>query len=106
MNERNPQLAETPEADLLPPAACETPFEHIALAFSGGGFRAASFSLGVLSYFDHLTFPDHTAAGVDPHTSDAASLAGSATSSLLQKIRFISSASGGTITNAAFALAV
>src|ERR1700743_3675644 len=38
------------------------PFEHIALAFSGGGFRAASFSLGVLAYLDRVKFDDHTLA--------------------------------------------
>jgi hypothetical protein len=30
------------------------PFQNIALAFSGGGFRAAGFTLGTLSYFEHL----------------------------------------------------
>jgi hypothetical protein len=55
-----------------------TPFDNIALAFSGGGFRAASFSLGVLSYLDEIT--------------------------LIDKVTFISSASGGTITNALYAL--
>lgn len=57
-----------------------TPFDNIALAFSGGGFRAASFSLGVLSYLDEIT--------------------------LIDKVTFISSASGGTITNALYALNV
>lgn len=32
--------------------------ENIALAFSGGGFRAACFSLGTLSYLDHLRYKD------------------------------------------------
>ena len=31
-----------------------TPFKNIALALSGGGFRAASFSLGTLSYLERL----------------------------------------------------
>ena len=33
-------------------ADCLQPFENIGLAFSGGGFRAASFGLGVLSYLN------------------------------------------------------
>lgn len=55
-----------------------TPFDNIALAFSGGGFRAASFSLGVLSYLNEIA--------------------------LIDRVTFISSASGGTITNALYAL--
>ncbi|MFC7524677.1 patatin-like phospholipase family protein [Parapedobacter sp. GCM10030251] len=54
------------------------PFQSIALAFSGGGFRAAAFSLGALSYLEHLTLE-----GVP----------------LTKHIGYISSASGGTITN-------
>jgi hypothetical protein len=49
------------------------PFDNIGIAFSGGGFRAASFALGTLSYLNHL--------GLD------------------RQISFSSSASGGTITN-------
>jgi hypothetical protein len=49
------------------------PFDNIGIAFSGGGFRAASFALGTLSYLNHL--------GLDRHIS------------------FSSSASGGSITN-------
>lgn len=67
-----------------------TPFEHIALAFSGGGFRAAAFGGGVLSYLNAVNFPDH--------------LNQLENCSLLSKVRFISSASGGTIPNALFAL--
>lgn len=66
------------------------PFEHIALAFSGGGFRAAAFGGGVLSYLNTVNFPDH--------------LNQMENCSLLSKVRFISSASGGTIANALFAL--
>src|SRR3954463_15330173 len=61
----------------------KTPFGNIALAFSGGGFRAASFSLGVLSYFDKVVFDE---------------------ASLLQHVTYISSASGGTIANAMYAV--
>ena len=61
------------------------PFQNIALAFSGGGFRAAAFSLGTLSYLEHLKLN-----GV-PST---------------RNIRFISSASGGTITNLLYTSAI
>ncbi len=68
------------------PMISETPFDHIALAFSGGGFRAASFSLGVLSYLNVIhTLNDQV---------------------LLDNVTFISSASGGSITNAFYALHV
>lgn len=61
----------------------ETPFGHIALAFSGGGFRASSFGLGVLSYLPQLQQENQT--------------------SLLENVTFISAASGGTIANAMYA---
>jgi predicted acylesterase/phospholipase RssA len=71
------------------PEPLTTPFENIALAFSGGGFRAASFSLGVLSYLNSVKI---TKKG------------GTGTEALLEKVTYISSASGGTITNASYAL--
>jgi hypothetical protein len=52
--------------------------ENIALAFSGGGFRAACFSLGALSYFNKVQ-----------HRGKP----------LLLQVKFISSTSGGSITN-------
>lgn len=59
----------------------ETPLpqgiQHIALSFSGGGFRAAAFSLGCCSY-------------LNSRSSDQGNL--------LDKVRFISSVSGGSIT--------
>jgi len=67
-----------------------TPFENIALSFSGGGFRAASFGLGVLSYLDHITFDDHTQDNKK--------------TSLLNKITYMSSASGGSFTTSLYAL--
>src|ERR1035437_5286947 len=73
--------------DLQP--ICSTPLENIALACSGGGFRAASYSLGVLSYLNTVHFFDHVT---------------DADSTLLQKVKYISSASGGTITGALYAL--
>jgi predicted acylesterase/phospholipase RssA len=69
---------------------CIKPFENIALAFSGGGFRAASFALGVLSYLNNVKFN----SADDP-------LSGT---SLLQQVTYMSSASGGTIATALYAL--
>lgn len=67
-------------------ATLETPFQHIALAFSGGGFRAASFALGTLSFLEEVPFKK----------------GGNAT--LLQNVTYLSSASGGTITTSTYAL--
>jgi predicted acylesterase/phospholipase RssA len=53
------------------------PFQNIAIAFSGGGFRAAAYSLGALTYLNSLKIEGK---------------------SLLERISFVSSASGGTIT--------
>ncbi len=64
--------------------------ENIALALSGGGFRAAAYSLGVLSYLNHIEFNDHTA--------------GSKKVNLLSKVKYMSSASGGSMTNAFYTL--
>lgn len=61
-----------------------TPFDTIGLAFSGGGFRAASYSLGNLSYLNEVK-----------------QLNGK---TLLENVTYISSASGGTITNGMYAL--
>src|ERR1044071_6050354 len=52
--------------------------ENIALAFSGGGFRAACFSLGTLSYLNKVKYKGQP---------------------LLKNVRYISSTSGGSITN-------
>jgi hypothetical protein len=51
---------------------------NIALSFSGGGFRAASYTLGCLSYMETVMLGDKK---------------------MTELINFISSASGGTITN-------
>lgn len=56
---------------------------NIALTFSGGGYRAASFSLGVISYLSKVQ------------------LSGG---SLLDKVAVLSTVSGGTITGAKYAL--
>lgn len=55
-------------------------FEEIALCFSGGGYRAACFSLGTISLFDKL--------------------------GLLSKVKTISTVSGGTITGVKLAQAL
>src|SRR5580658_6756611 len=73
---------------LLSDAALKTPFDNIALAFSGGGFRAASFALGTLSYMHELI--------IDEEQSQSGTL--------LDHVRYISSASGGTIASAMYAL--
>ncbi|MCF0069780.1 patatin-like phospholipase family protein [Dyadobacter sp. CY261] len=57
--------------------------QHIALSFSGGGFRAASFALGCLSYMNKLTM-----SGDQP---------------FIDLVHFISSASGGSFTNLFYA---
>lgn len=57
--------------------------ENIALALSGGGFRAAAFSLGTLSYLNKSEYKG---------------------APLLQNVKFIGSASGGSITNLAYSL--
>jgi predicted acylesterase/phospholipase RssA len=55
------------------------PLDHIALCMSGGGFRAAAFSLGTLAYLNERKVYGK---------------------SLLEHVDFISSVSGGTITAA------
>lgn len=67
-----------------------TPFKHIALAMSGGGFRAGTFSLGVLSYLKQV-----------PYFEEA-----DQERTLLENVTYLSSASGGTIATATYALSV
>lgn len=57
----------------------------VALSFSGGGFRAAAFSLGVLAYLQRVRLPGGT---------------------LLEEVKYISSASGGSITNLLYNVAL
>lgn len=59
-----------------------SPFESIGLCFSGGGYRASAFSLGVLSYLQRTNFAD---------------------SILLEKVTAMSTVSGGTITGGYYA---
>jgi predicted acylesterase/phospholipase RssA len=63
------------------------PLHKIALAFSGGGFRAASFCLGCLSYLNYRTIKN------DNNQSET----------LLSRVEFISSASGGSFSNLVYA---
>jgi hypothetical protein len=63
------------------------PLKKIALSFSGGGFRATAFCLGNLSYLHHRTIN----IAEDTHET------------LLNRVSFISSASGGSFPNLAFA---
>ena len=58
------------------------PFEGIGLCFSGGGYRATFYTLGILSYLHRLSFKGKP---------------------LLQQVSALSSVSGGTLTAVAFA---
>jgi predicted acylesterase/phospholipase RssA len=67
------------ENTTLPP----DPFGKIALSCSGGGYRAASFHLGTMSYLNRLNF------GGTP---------------LLEHVKLISTVSGGSITGVVYAM--
>ena len=56
-------------------------FRNIALTFSGGGYRAACYSLGVLSYLNQVEIEDKN---------------------LLDHVKGLSTVSGGTITGAIY----
>lgn len=70
------------------PNQLTTPLDNIALTFSGGGFRAAAFSLGALSYLDQLKI-----AKTGQSQNDL---------NLLNNVSYISSTSGGSFTNALY----
>lgn len=59
------------------------PLEKIALSCSGGGYRAAAFHLGTIAYLHHLQYKDKP---------------------LLERVKMISTVSGGTITGVVYAL--
>lgn len=59
------------------------PLEKIALSCSGGGYRAASFHLGAMSYLNRLIYKGKP---------------------LLENVKLISTVSGGTITGVVYAL--
>lgn len=60
-----------------------SPFEAICLSLSGGGFRSAAFSLGNLSYLNHIVYHDHP---------------------LAHRVTTITTASGGTFPGLRYAL--
>ena len=62
-------------------------FDRIGLTLSGGGYRAAAFHLGSMSYLHHVRHP----ADGRP---------------LLERVKFLSTISGGTITGAVYAAAL
>ena len=57
-------------------------FENIAITFSGGGYRASAFGLGVLSYLKQIDFKGNT---------------------LLEQVKGLSTVSGGTLLGATYA---
>lgn len=61
------------------------PFDKIGLCFSGGGYRATFFALGILSYLDNISYRGET---------------------LLKSVKAISTVSGGTLTGVSYAKAV
>lgn len=61
----------------------QNPLQNIALCMSGGGYRAASFHLGAMSYLNKTQFQNK---------------------SLLENVKAISTVSGGTITGVVYAL--
>jgi predicted acylesterase/phospholipase RssA len=65
------------------PQLPKQPLQKIAISLSGGGYRAASFHLGCLSYLNHLHF------GGKP---------------LLEQVKMISTVSGGSITGIVYTL--
>jgi predicted acylesterase/phospholipase RssA len=58
-------------------------FENIALTFSGGGYRAGTFAIGILSYLNQVPFSDKE--------------------TLLERVKGLSTVSGGTLTGASYA---
>ncbi len=76
MSDEKPASAPTP----IPPGTPERPLGDLALSFSGGGYRAAAFHLGVLQLLDRVK--------------------------LLRGVVALSTVSGGSIVGAAWALSV
>ncbi|MDD5695423.1 MAG: patatin-like phospholipase family protein [Bacteroidales bacterium] len=61
------------------------PFENLALSLSGGGYRAAAFHLGLLTYLSSVKWKDK---------------------SLLERVRILSTVSGGTFTGVCYATTI
>jgi hypothetical protein len=89
MNDKLPSGAGNANAQSSRYSFPGTPFESIGFALSGGGFRAATFGLGILSLMDHVKWEEEGGE-----------------TSLLKKVRFVSSASGGSITLSVYLVAL
>lgn len=63
----------------------KTPFQNLAVSLSGGGYRAASFHLGLMTYLSSVHWRGKT---------------------LLERIRIISTVSGGTFTGVCYATTI
>ncbi len=61
------------------------PFQNLALSLSGGGYRAAAFHLGLLTYLSSARWKDK---------------------SLLERVRILSTVSGGTFTGVCYATTI
>jgi hypothetical protein len=70
-----------------PPADELQPLRKIALSLSGGGFRAAAFSLGGLAYLNHCVLEEKPGKPI----------------TLLSRVVFIASASGGSFASLVYA---
>lgn len=62
-----------------------TPFRNLAISLSGGGYRAASFHLGLLSYLSSIRWKDV---------------------SFLERVQILSTVSGGTFTGVCYATTI
>jgi predicted acylesterase/phospholipase RssA len=92
------------KSDTLKPSEPLRPFETIAIAMSGGGFRAAAYNLGVLSYLNRARYKSpEDDLGKNPKKTSEKKPEKPLEKSLLKRVSFLSSASGGTITAALYA---
>lgn len=84
-----PPVVETPQevSRQLTTVTPENPFGDMALALSGGGFRASAFSLGAISYLNRAWMTN-------------------ADDQLLKHVTFITSTSGGSLTNSFYSASV
>jgi Patatin-like phospholipase len=90
--------------EALKPVESLKPFETIAIAMSGGGFRAAAYNLGLLSYLNRARYksPEPDLENKTEKSSEN-KLEKPLEKSLLKRVSFMSSASGGTIPAALYA---
>ena len=61
------------------------PFKNLALSLSGGGYRAATFHMGLMTYLSSVIWEEK---------------------SLLERVRIISTVSGGTFTGVCYATTI